>query len=72
MPDKPTDKKLMTLTIILPKGFYNTSITIDNHLIADTNDAIGWDTLKFPLPSGKWKIYSKKGKKVVLIKAKKK
>ena len=43
--------------IELPKGFMNVGVTLDNHLIADTNDSSNWDTLQFPLPDGHWSIY---------------
>lgn len=55
------------ITITLPKGFMNTSVTLDNHFVADTNDSSNWDELKFPLPKGEWKIYNIKGKTVTLI-----
>jgi len=45
-----------TITIDLPKGFMNASVTLDNYLIADTNDSANWDTFKVLLPKGKWKI----------------
>ena len=60
------------IEIEMPHGFMNVGITTNNMLIADTNDRSNWDTLKFPLPDGKWRVYSAKGKKVVLIKAKNK
>jgi len=44
----------------------NTGISTCNHFIADTNDSANWDTLKFPLPKGKWSIQSIKGKMVTL------
>jgi hypothetical protein len=55
------------IEIELPKGYMNTDVTTDNHFIADTNDGANWDKLKFPLPKGKWSIYSVKGKMVVLV-----
>ncbi len=54
------------LEIKLPKGFMNTAVTIDNNFIADTNDENGWDTLKFPLPKGRWAIKNIVGKIVTL------
>ena len=45
----------------------NTAITIDNFFIADTNDSANWDTLKFPLPKGKWSIFNVSNNKVTLI-----
>lgn len=48
------------LTIKIPKGFMNCAVTIDNFFIADTNHAANWDTLKFPLPPGKWAIKNDK------------
>ena len=58
-----------TLEIELPKGFMNCGITAKNNFVADTNDSDNWDTLKFPLPRGKWKIkcYKNNNKVVVLI-----
>ena len=46
--------------IELPKGFMNVGVTLSNYLIADTNDSVNWDTLKFPLPKPiyKWQIHS--------------
>lgn len=56
-----------TLEIELPAKFMNVAVTTCNHLIADTNESgRNWDTLKFPLPEGKWSIWSVKGKFVVL------
>ena len=46
------------LNIELPKNFMNVGITNNNELVADTNNSTEWDTLKFPLPKGKWRIYS--------------
>ena len=57
---------LETLTIEMPKGFMNTGISTCNHFIADTNDSSNWDTIKFPLPKGKWSIQNIKGKIVTL------
>jgi hypothetical protein len=52
----------------MPKGYMNTEVSICNHFIADTNDSSNWDTIKFPLPKGKWSIKSVEGKVVTLIK----
>ena len=57
---------LETLTIEIPKGFMNTGISICNHFIADTNDSSNWDTIKFPLPKGKWSIQNIDGKIITL------
>lgn len=51
------------IEIELPKEFMNVGVSTDNHLIADTNDGSNWDTLKFPLPYGKWSIKNYKDKK---------
>lgn len=59
---------LETMVIEMPKGYMNTGISNCNHFIADTNDSANWDTLKFPLPKGKWSIQSVKGKMVTLAK----
>jgi len=45
------------INIKIPNNFMNTAVTIDNHFIADTNDSNNFDTIKFPLPKGNWKIY---------------
>lgn len=50
-----------------PKNFMNCSVTTDNHFIADTNDSANWDTLKFPLPKGKWSIYSYKNDNSIVV-----
>ncbi len=55
-----------TMVIEIPKGFMNTGISTCNHFISDTNDSTNWDTIKFPLPKGKWSIQSIKGKMVTL------
>ena len=44
----------------------NSAVTSDNFFIADTNDSAKWDTLKFPLPKGRWSIYSISGKIAIL------
>ena len=54
------------IQIELPKGFMNVAVTLNNHLVADTNNSANWDTLKFPLPKGKWSIYNIVGKVVML------
>ncbi len=61
----PKEKELI---IEMPKGYMNTEVSICNHFIADTNDSSNWDTIKFPLPKGKWSIKSVEGKVVTLIK----
>jgi len=55
------------IEIRIPKGFMNCSVTIDNNFIADTNDSENWDTLKFPLPKGKWSIHSYKDSNIVVL-----
>lgn len=57
---------LETITIEIPKGFMNTGVSTCNHFIADTNDSANWDTIKFPLPKGKWSIQNIKNKMVTL------
>ena len=47
---------MKTITINLPKGFMNISVTSDNYLIADTNDSANWNIFKVLLPKGKWEI----------------
>lgn len=56
-----------TIEIELPKGFMNVGVSTDNYLIADTNDSSNWDTLKFPLPEGKWVIKSNPTGKIVTL-----
>ena len=46
------------LEVELPNNFMNVGVTNNNELIADTNDSANWDTLKFPLPKGVWRIHS--------------
>ena len=58
------------IRIVIPKNFMNTAITIDNYFIADTNDSVNWDFIKFPLPDGNWKIHSEESKVVILRNAK--
>ena len=57
---------MRTIEVKLPKGFMNVGITVNNNFIADTNNSANWDTLKFPLPRGRWSIKKIEGKKVVL------
>ena len=58
------------IEVELPKGFMNVGITTCNNLVADTNDSSKWDTIKFPLPKGRWSIktYKNNNKTVVLRK----
>jgi len=58
------------ITIKIPLNFMNTSVTTDNFFVSDTNDSNNWDTLKIPLPIGRWSIYSHsvKNGEVVLVK----
>ena len=58
----------MKIEIEIPKGFMNVAVTLNNLFIADTNDSQNWDTLKFPLPDGKWSVFSIDEKKVILKK----
>ena len=49
------------MKIKIPKGYKNIGITMDNKLIADTNNSKHWDTLSIPLPKKlfrTWKIVS--------------
>ena len=55
------------IEIRIPKGFMNCGVTINNNFIADTNDSANWDTLKFPLPKGKWSIHSYKDSNIVVL-----
>lgn len=55
------------IEIRIPKGFMNCDVTINNNFIADTNDSENWDTLKFPLPKGKWSIHSYKDNNIVVL-----
>lgn len=47
----------------------NTAVTSDNFFIADTNSNESWDSLKFPLPKGRWSICSISNNKVILQKS---
>lgn len=62
------NRNMVRIQIEIPENFMNVGVTINNNLVADTNDSGGWDTLKFPLPDGKWSIYKTKGKIVILQK----
>ena len=57
---------LETMVIEIPIGFMNIGISTDNYLFADTNDGANWDTLRLPLPAGKWSVLDVKGKMVTL------
>ena len=57
---------LKTIEVELPLGFMNVAVTLDNHLTANTNDSSKWDTIKFPLPEGKWSVWGIRGKFVIL------
>ena len=57
---------LETLTIEIPKGFMNIGVSTCNNFIADTNNSANWDTIKLPLPKGKWSIQKIDGKIVTL------
>ena len=68
-------KKYKTIDVEIPIGFMNCGISTCNNFIADTNNSVNWDTLKFPLPKPKykWNIshYKNKGdkfqKKIVVL-----
>lgn len=36
--------------IIIPKGYRNIGISINNYIFGDTNDSSNWGKFKFPLP----------------------
>ena len=55
-----------SIEVELPKGYMNVGVA-GGCLIADTNDSANWDTLRFPLPDGEWRIHSQDGKKVRLV-----
>jgi len=57
---------MQELKIEIPNGFMNVGVSNENFLYADTNDSKNWDTLKFPLPNGKWTIKSINGKSIIL------
>ena len=59
-------KAYKTIDVEIPIGFMNCGISTCNHFIADTNDSTNWDTIKFPLPKGKWSIQGIQGKMVTL------
>ena len=46
------------IEVELPKNFMNVGITVSGELVADTNDSSNWDTLKVPLPKGRWRVHS--------------
>ena len=44
----------------------NLAVTSDNRfLIGDTNDSSKWETIKIPLPPGKWKNFHREGEVVI-------
>ena len=58
------------IEIKVPAGYMNIGVTLDNCLIADTNDSNNsnnWYEHKMELPQGKWEVYSINGTKVRLI-----
>jgi len=57
---------MSVITVKLPKGFMNASITTSNYFIADTNDSSNWDTLSISLPKGNWRIWSQKENIIIL------
>jgi hypothetical protein len=57
-----------TIKIKTPKGMMNHSVTIDGHLIADTNNSAKWKSFKKKLPEGKWSIFKVVNNMVTLIK----
>ena len=61
--DKIQEVEQEKITIKIPLNFMNTAITTDGFFIADTNNSEEFDSLKFPLPDGKWSIYSHTVKK---------
>ena len=69
---RPSEREALTARLIdrpirplFPKGFMNVCVSVDNNLVADTNDSKKWDTLQFPLPKGKWSIKKYLGKCIV-------
>lgn len=59
---------MKTIEIKIPKGFMNCGIGVDdNKFVADTNNSSNWDSLEFPLPYGKWSIYSYKSNGTIVI-----
>lgn len=66
---------VMTIEVEIPIGFMNCGISDSNNFIADTNNSVNYDTLKFPLPKPKyrWNIshYENSGdnlqKKIVVL-----
>lgn len=57
---------MKTILVKIPKGFMNTRVTTKNFFVADTNDSANWDTIKFPLPKGKWVILSNHKQDVII------
>lgn len=44
-----------TIKVVIPKGWMNCGVTVENNFVADTNNSNLWDSLKFPLPKPKYK-----------------
>lgn len=66
--ESDADSKIVeTMTIEIPKDYFNVAISTSNHLIANTNDSANWNTLKFPLPKGKWSILHIINSRVVVL-----
>ena len=42
--------------IKIPKEYVNCTIGDGDCFYADTGDSFNWDTIRFPLPKGKWFI----------------
>jgi len=54
------------ISVTLPQGAMNIAVSIDNHLIADSNDSANWKVFRLPLPPGKWTIANITGPLVIL------
>jgi hypothetical protein len=59
---------MYTIKIKTPKGMMNHGVTLNNYLIADTNDSANWQTYKKKLPEGNWSIFKVVNNVVILNK----
>ena len=46
------------IVVELPRGFMNCCVSVDGDFVADNNNSADFDRIKFPLPEGKWGIFS--------------
>jgi len=54
------------LLFVVPRGYMNFGVTVDNYLIGDRNNSVDMDTIRIPLPEGKWRVWRHIKKEVIL------